>query len=313
MKDVPVYLFLGFLESGKTKFIQETLEDTRFNQGEKTVILLCEEGLEEYDLSSIPGGNVFIETIDSESELTAERLNEIEKKHSPDRIMAEYNGVFKMQTLFDALPENWTIAQTFMFADSSTFITYNDNMRQLVFEKLQIADLVAFNRFDDKYDRDAFHKIVRAVSRRADIIFEYTDGTVVPDDTVDPLPFDLDAPITEIEDRDYAIWYQDLCEETDKYNGKTLKLHIKTRLTSTLKDGFVAGRDVMTCCADDIRLAAIACKNLAGVDVIDGDWYVITGKIELRFSRAYGKKGPVLNVTSIEKAEAPEQPVATFY
>ena len=39
--DIPVYLFTGFLESGKTKFIQETLEDERFNAGEKTLLLLC--------------------------------------------------------------------------------------------------------------------------------------------------------------------------------------------------------------------------------------------------------------------------------
>ena len=48
---IPVYLFLGFLESGKTKFIQETLEDKRFNNGERTLLLVFEEGIEEYDTS----------------------------------------------------------------------------------------------------------------------------------------------------------------------------------------------------------------------------------------------------------------------
>ncbi len=38
---IPIYLFLGFLESGKTKFIQETLEDKRFYAGEKTLLLPC--------------------------------------------------------------------------------------------------------------------------------------------------------------------------------------------------------------------------------------------------------------------------------
>ena len=33
MPDIPMYVFTGFLESGKTKFIQETLEDERFNTG----------------------------------------------------------------------------------------------------------------------------------------------------------------------------------------------------------------------------------------------------------------------------------------
>ena len=313
MKDVPVYLFLGFLESGKTKFIQETLEDTRFNQGEKTVILLSEEGIEEYDLSRFKGGNVYIESIDGEAELTAERLSDIEKRLAPDRVMCEYNGMFLTQKLFEALPENWSVVQAFMFADSSTFLSYNGNMRQLVYDKLNVADLVAFNRFDDKYDRDMFHKTVRAVSRRAEIIFEYTDGKVVPDDTVDPLPYDLDAPVVEISDRDYAIWYQDLCEEMSKYDGKTLSLRVKLIKNKLLPDAFIAGRDLMSCCVEDIRLAAVACRNPENIVIDDGGWYKVTGKMEVRFSKAYNKRGPVLTVEKAEKTDAPEQPVATFY
>ena len=313
MKDVPVYLFLGFLESGKTKFIQETLEDTRFNQGESTVILCCEEGIEEYDLSAFPQNNVVIESIDGENELTADRLAKIEKKYSPDRVMCEYNGMFGINTLLSALPENWSIAQVFMFVDSETFITYNNNMRQLVYEKLNMADLVAFNRFDDKYDRDLFHKTVRAVTRRAEIIFEYKDGRVVPDDTVDPLPFDLDAPIVKIDDRDYAIWYQDLCEEMKKYDGKTLSLHVKALKNRNIPEAFIVGRDLMTCCVEDIRLAAVACRNPHELAIDDGGWYDVTGTLEIRFSKAYGKKGPVLTVEKMEKSDPPEQPVATFY
>ena len=52
MQQIPVYSFTGFLDSGKTKFIQETLEDERFNAGERTLVLLFEEGEEEYDLST---------------------------------------------------------------------------------------------------------------------------------------------------------------------------------------------------------------------------------------------------------------------
>ena len=45
-KEIPVYLFVGFLESGKTKFIQETFEDPNFDSGDKTLLLICEEGEE---------------------------------------------------------------------------------------------------------------------------------------------------------------------------------------------------------------------------------------------------------------------------
>ena len=47
-KEIPVYLFVGFLESGKTTFIQETFEDPNFDSGDKTLLLVCEEGEVEY-------------------------------------------------------------------------------------------------------------------------------------------------------------------------------------------------------------------------------------------------------------------------
>lgn len=80
-EDVPVYLFTGFLEGGKTKFIQETMEDPRFNKGERTLLLLCEEGEEEYDISTYPAKNVYQEVIEDESELNPEHLTELLEKH----------------------------------------------------------------------------------------------------------------------------------------------------------------------------------------------------------------------------------------
>ena len=53
-KRIPVYLFVGFLESGKTKFIQETFEDPNFDSGDKTLLLVCEEGEEEYARRNSP-------------------------------------------------------------------------------------------------------------------------------------------------------------------------------------------------------------------------------------------------------------------
>ena len=223
MDEFLVFLFTGFLEAGKTKFIQETLEDPRFNQGQNLVLLLCEEGIEEYDLSSLEFNNVFIETVENEEDLTPEFLTSIQQKHNADQMIVEYNGMWMVQTLYDAMPENWFIAQEFMFADSTTFLNYNANMRTFVFDKLQSAELVVFNRFKPEYDKMEFHKIVRGVSRRADIAYEYDDHRVEYDDIEDPLPFDLDAPVIEIEDDDYALWYRDISEDPKKYSGKTVK------------------------------------------------------------------------------------------
>ncbi|MFQ9800737.1 MAG: hypothetical protein ACLR23_19440 [Clostridia bacterium] len=74
MEDMPVYLFTGFLEAGKTKFIQGTLSDPRFNEGERTLLLLCEEGEEEYDSTLPYMESIWIETLENESDLTPKVL-----------------------------------------------------------------------------------------------------------------------------------------------------------------------------------------------------------------------------------------------
>ena len=80
MQQIPVYAFTGFLDSGKTKFIQETLEDPRFNAGERTLLLIFEEGEEEYDFSTYPNQNVFLYVLDQQA-VTTKELQALAKKH----------------------------------------------------------------------------------------------------------------------------------------------------------------------------------------------------------------------------------------
>ena len=197
---IPVYLFTGFLEAGKTKFIQETLEDKRFNNGEPTLLLVCEEGIEEYEPEEFSGNRVKLKAVEEESELTPENLSAWLKAAGAERVMVEYNGMWMLDSLYGALPENWLVAQEFMFADAGTFLTYNANMRQLCYDKMKSAELIVFNRFKPEMDKMEFHKVVRGASRRADIAYETADGKVAYDDIEDPLPFDLDALIVNIED-----------------------------------------------------------------------------------------------------------------
>ena len=153
---------------------------------------------------------MFQEVIEDESELQPQHLTELLQKHHAERVIIEYNGMWQLKMLFERLPDNWTVYQEMCFADATTFLTYNANMRSLVVDKLNTCELIVFNRFTKDMDKMAFHKIVRGVSRRSDIAYEYTDGNVEYDEIEDPLPFDMDAPVIQIADRDYAIWYRDL-------------------------------------------------------------------------------------------------------
>lgn len=313
-KDVPVYLFTGFLESGKTKFIQETLEDRRFCNGESTLLLVCEEGEEEYAPDQFADKNVFIRVINSQEELNAEALKRFLDETKSARVVVEYNGMWLLDVLYGAMPEGWMVYQEFMFADAGTFITYNANMRQLVYDKLKSCELVVFNRFNGSMDKMEFHKIVRAASRRADIAYEYVGGKVEYDDIVDPLPFDLNADIVEIGDDDYAEWYRDMSEEPKKYENKTVRFKCRALVRKKMPDHtFIVGRHVMTCCVEDIQFAGLVCQWDKADTVKDDTWIILTARINFKFNRAYSKKGPVLTYIDSTPCEAPEQPVATFY
>lgn len=313
-KDVPVYLFTGFLEAGKTKFIQETLEDRRFCNGERTLLLVCEEGEEEYAPDQFADKSVFIRVVESQDQLTGENLSRWLRDTKAERVVIEYNGMWMLDLLYSAMPEGWMVYQEFMFADATTFPSYNSNMRQLVYDKLKSCELVVFNRFNGTMDKMEYHKIVRAVSRRCDIAYEYVGGKVEYDDIQDPLPFDLNAPIVEIGDDDYAEWYRDMSEKPKKYEGKTVRFKCRALVRKKLPEKtFIVGRHVMTCCVEDIQFAGLVCQWEGADTVKDDSWMILTARINFRFHRAYGKKGPVLSYIDATLCDAPEQPVATFY
>ena len=314
MRQVPVYLFTGFLEAGKTKFIQETLEDPRFNQGERTLLLLCEEGVEEYEPDSFSGKNVFIETVESEEDLQPAPLEALLKKHKAERVLVEYNGMWMLDSLYQRMPEAWVVAQEFLFCDANTFPSYNANMRQLVYDKLKSCELVVFNRCKPTADRMELHKIVRAANRRCDIAYEAPDGKVEYDEIEDPLPFDLNAPVVEIKDEDYALFYADLSEDFEKYDGKTLRYKgLVAKSPRLSSDSFVFGRQLMTCCANDIQFTGLICRWPDAARLQKGQWVTVTATVELKWHKGYGKRGPVLTVIDLETAAPPAQPVATFY
>ena len=312
--ETPVYMFVGFLESGKTKFIQETFEDERFDTGENTLLLVMEEGVEEYDEGKFAVQNVSIAYIDDKADLTEEKLTALQLEYGATRVVVEYNGMWLLEDFFKAMPEGWMINQLMTFFDTNTALNYNANMRQLVFDKIENTQMVVFNRYSAKVDKMDLHKLVRGITRRADIVYEYEDGKADFDDIEDPLPFDVNAPVIEIEDRDYAFFYRDLAENMENYIGKTVKFKGVVATDKRLPEAnIVIGRHIMTCCEDDIQYSGLACVLPKSMDLQTRDWLEITAKIEFVKHTIYKGKGPVLMATTAGKCEKPEQELATFY
>jgi len=313
MKEIPVYLFTGFLEAGKTTMIQQAMEDPGFNSGEKTLLLVCEEGMEEYDISAFARQNAWLEGVDEESILTPAYLSSLEKKYDPDRVLIEYNGMWQVGSIFRALPDNWMVYQEICAADAQTVLNYNANMRSLVVDKFQSCDLVVFNRLSADTDQMPLHKLVRGVSRRASIEYNYTDGHAEADEIEDPLPFDVNADVIEIEDNDYALWYADLMEDMMKYDAKTVRFKGIVAIDRNFPPNTMAiGRHIMTCCADDIQYGGLICKWKRASALKARDWIIVTAKVSVEHHKLYGKEGPVLIVTRTEYAPKPEQEVVTM-
>ena len=313
MTQIPVYTFTGFLDSGKTKFIQETLEDPRFNGGERTLLLVFEEGEEEYDFSTYPHKNVYLEVLDQQT-VEPKTLQALAKKYKAQRIVAELNGMQMVGDLYSRFPEEWVVAQEVMFADSTTIMTYNANMRNLVMDKLVGAQMVVFNRVTPGADTLPLHKLARAANRRIDILYDYTDGTTAFDELQDPLPFDINAPVIEIKDEDYALWYRDVTEEPKKYAGKTVRF--KGQVAMLRRDRntmFAPGRFVMTCCEADIEFFGVPCRYPNSKELKPRSWVMVEATVAAEKHAVYQNElGPVLTAIRVEPANPADPEVATF-
>lgn len=314
LREIPVYLFTGFLDSGKTTFIQSVLESPEDNSDKRTLLLVCEDGDIEYDPAKFTSDNVIIEMIEDEKELSKALLSSLAVRHNIYDVIIEYNGMWLLESLFRVLPPNWIIAQELCFIDATTFEIFNKNMRQQTFDKMKTPDLLVFNRcVRGQFDKNAFHKEVRIASRKVQIVYEYGPDDVEPDMIEDPLPFDKEAQIIEIKPEYYAEWYRDINENPADYEGKKVIVTGRVALVEQMPRGeFAFGRHVMTCCIEDIQFAGLAAYWKEDYKYKVGDWVEIKAKIKNEFSDAYREKGPVLHCTHVKRVDPLEPEVATF-
>ena len=120
--EIPVYLFMGFLEAGKTTFIQETLEEDYFNDGERTLLFACEEGMEEYDEELLKRTNTTLVYVEDQEDFNTEFLTSKLLEHYPDRVIIEYNGMWTIDHMVEALEGTpLMIFQTIVSANAETF------------------------------------------------------------------------------------------------------------------------------------------------------------------------------------------------
>ena len=307
----PVYVINGFLESGKSEFISYTIAQPYFQSKETTLLIVCEEGVVEYEEKALKKARTVCEYIENQEDFTPEKLLDLEKKYKPGRIIIEWNGMWNFKEM--RLPWHWEIEQQITTIDGSTFQLYFSNMRSLLAEMLRKSELIIFNRCDGLEEQlSSFKRNVKAVNQQAEIVFEDADGEMNSLFEED-LPFDINADIIELDDMAYGIWFLDALDHPERYVGKTVKfLGMVARPEHFPRDYFVPGRLAMTCCADDMAFLGFACQYKGVAGFLEKDWVEVTAKVELKYWEDYKGEGPVLKAVSVVKTKAPKEEVISF-
>ncbi len=313
---IPIYLISGFLDSGKTSFLRFTLDQDYFAIDGKTLLILCEQGEEEYDRAALAKHNTVVELIEKEADLTPDRLATLDIIHKPDRVVVEYNGMWLVSNFEQMdLPMGWGIEQEITCADASTYQTYigNNNLKSIFMDMVRNADMVIFNRARKEDPLPAFRRGIKVANQSCEVIFEDEEGEM-SDIFEDQMPFDLDAPIVEIRPEDYGIWYVDAMDHPDKYVGKTLRFQAKVMKPYSIPDWcFVPGRVAMTCCAADTSFLGFLCSSEDAPSLKNDEWVEVTAKVNLERRNEYrGEEGIVLYAASVEPCEPLEDEMVYF-
>lgn len=311
--NIPVYIVTGFLGAGKTKFITEMLTDEGFSEGERTLLLCCEEGEEEYDPEVLKKCNTTLVTLDEVRQIAGKRLIRMNREHQPERVIIEYNSTWLMENLYAAeKPDSWALAQIIDLVDATTFEMYLKNMRKYMADGLKEADLVIFNRCDANSRKSPWRRAVKGINGGARIFFENLDGTTDDGVADEDLPYDMKADPVAIGDEDFGTFYLDALEHPERYDGKRIHARGRAfRMDDMPKNCYVFGRHVMTCCAEDIGGIGFLCQY-KGEPPKTNDWVFVDAKVEKSFSPLHGTEAIILIEEKVAPANPPKEELVYF-
>ena len=302
--EIPIYLITGFLESGKTSFINFTVAQDYFQIDGPTLLITTEEGEVEYDEKELLKHNTVLEIVEGPEQFTLDYLKKLNRKYRPERIILEYNPLWSVKKLEEMeLPRGWGIVQEIVTVDASCFQIYMQNMKSIFMDMIKNTDMVIFNRCKKEDPLPTYRRGIKVANQRAEVIFEDEEGEM-GDIFQDEMPFDMDAPVIDILPEDYGIWFVDAMDHPENYEGKTVKF--KARVMKPRGMGskfFVPGRTAMTCCADDTTFLGYVCRSDNASHIKEGSWVEVTAKVAFENRTEYQGEGIVLYASDAKECE----------
>lgn len=305
----PVYIFTGFLEAGKTSAIIESMCDPYFNDGTKSLLIILEQGIVEYDQKFLNQTNSEIVYLDY-PDLNLEKMQELEDTYDFARVIIEFNGMESpIEFVEKGFIKNWDLAEIMCFINTENFNIYLNNYKQKVYNNVKLANVVIFNRYKDQ-NRLFLRNNLKVINPKVTIIYENINKEILTDSATDL--FDLNQKEIKISDLDYGLWYVDALDDPTKYEGKTLLL--KMKVLNDLKkypNALVMGREAMVCCMADIAPIGIACLGVDKSKIKTGNYYMVKGVIHL-LEDNQNQKTCVLYVDDVQESTKPENELIQF-
>ncbi len=302
----PVFICTGFLDSGKTTLVKETLMEQEWIEDGTTLLIVCEEGEEEYTEEYLKEKNMVLVQIEEFEELNAKFFKECVKKYQPVQVVIEYNGLWSLERLLALrYPRSWELQGVYSTVNGSTLDMYLKNMRNVIMEQLTESELIVVNRCPEDLKRGGFRRAVKVQNPNAELIFEGMDGKIIMPSEED-LPYDVKTSKVVVDDMDFGIWYVDAYEYPERYIGKEIEFKAQAFRPKGMKnDMFVPVREIMTCCADDVRRYGYPCKMTEKTELAMKEWYKVCVEFAYEPAPPFGARQPKLYLKSAEKVKAP--------
>lgn len=308
-----VYLFTGFLESGKTSFISDTLLNQGFGDDEKTLIIATEEGEFPFDLPALKKENTDVIFIESEDEMSYENMLHLHQKYKPTQVMIEYNGMWDPAMFINEYcPEQWQVVQILTTINAETFDLYYNNMRSQFVFHITGSDLVIVNRCDANTKKYPIRGSIKSLNPMCQIVYE-NKNRQIEELSVNDLPYNLQDDYIEVSDIDYGIFCMHIMEDPSIYENKTIKIKGKfIGRDKLLENGFVLGREAMVCCAEDMQLLGLVCISPYASQLIKDEWLIVEGTIGLEYDETVGHDIAILHVDRLEGTKPLQNEYVTF-
>ena len=297
-------LVYGFLDAGKTSWIQDCILNDYFHKYGTTLILCFEQGEAEYDVQALQEKRTYVAYYEGETDIAGFCRDRIEE-YRPDRIYVEMNTM--MPGLREQFPENMHVTYVTTWIDWTTMKLYFVNFLQMINQMVSQSHQVTFRGCPSKELLAPYSQAFQLMNRKA--VYLRQDPMGYHEKAFDLfLPYSLEDPEITITRNSFLPLWLDASEHPEHYEGKTLVFSDPLELRRRENDApWSAGRVVMTCCMADLQFMGFELTGETAA-ALDGGWICFRAVAQTGTAE-YGRRVLKLSPVCISPAKPPKETI----